>query len=77
MISSLNPVEVPAVTYEYLFYPPSSDLLWPPAQQKAQGLQSGSNTPSTAGHQLWQKKLDMTYFLHWQMAGKPYTLYQI
>jgi hypothetical protein len=29
MISLPNPVEVPAVTYEYLFCPPSSDLLRP------------------------------------------------
>jgi hypothetical protein len=31
-ISSLNPVEVPTVTYEYLFCPPSSDQLRPPTQ---------------------------------------------
>jgi hypothetical protein len=49
-ISSLNPAEVLAVIYEYLFYPPSSDRLWPPIQQRAQGLLSGSSTLSTMGH---------------------------
>jgi hypothetical protein len=43
MISPLNPTEVPAIIYEYLFYPPSSDQLWPPAQRRAWGLLSGSS----------------------------------
>jgi hypothetical protein len=31
VISPLNPAEVPVVPYEYLFYPPSSNRLRPPA----------------------------------------------
>jgi hypothetical protein len=51
MISPPNPVGVPVVTYEYLFYSPSSDRLWPPAPRRAQGLLSGSSTLGNVGHQ--------------------------
>jgi hypothetical protein len=37
MTSSLNPVAVPVVTYEYLFYLPSSERLQSPTQRKAWG----------------------------------------
>jgi hypothetical protein len=37
----LNLVDVPIVPYEYLFCPPSSDRLWPPAQWRASGLLLG------------------------------------
>jgi hypothetical protein len=60
MISLLNPVELPAITYEYLFYPGSSDRLRPPTQQRAQELLSGSSTLATMGHWLQPKILDMT-----------------
>jgi hypothetical protein len=32
-----NPAEVPTIPYEYLFHPPLSDRLRPPAQRRAQG----------------------------------------
>jgi hypothetical protein len=76
-ISPLNPAEVPTVTYEYLFCPPSSDQLRPPAQWRARGLLSGSSTPGTVGCQLQPKILDTVDSLQWQMAGEPYTPYQI
>jgi hypothetical protein len=59
----MNPMEAPTVTYEYLFYLPSSDQLWPPARWKAQGLLSGSSTLGTAGYWLWPTILDTTDFL--------------
>jgi hypothetical protein len=66
-------MKVPTVTYEYLFCPQSSDQLWPPAQQRAQGLLSGSSTLGTAGCQLWPNFLDMTSSLVQQTAreGAP------
>jgi hypothetical protein len=72
-----NPVEVPTVTYEYLFCRPLSDRLRPPSQWKAQGILSGSSTLGTAGHRLRPKILDTTGSLQWQMAGEPYTMYRI
>jgi hypothetical protein len=50
MISPLNPTEVPAVTYEYLLCPPSSDWFRPPAQRSAWGLLSVSSTLGIVGH---------------------------
>jgi hypothetical protein len=47
-----NPTVVPAVIYEYLFYHPSSEWLWPPARRKAKVLLLGSRTPITVGHRL-------------------------
>jgi hypothetical protein len=55
MTLSPNPVAVPAVTYEYIFYLSSSEWFRPPAQQKARGLLSESCTLGTAGHQLRSK----------------------
>jgi hypothetical protein len=49
MISPPNPTEVLAITYEYIFYPPSSDRFRPPAQQRARGLLLGSSTPDNRG----------------------------
>jgi hypothetical protein len=76
-ILSPNPTKVPTVTYEYLFCPPSSDQLRPPAQRRAQGLLSGSSTSGTAGCRLQPKILDTTGSLKQKMVGEPYTLYQI
>jgi hypothetical protein len=76
-ISPPNLVEVPAVTNKSLFYLPPIDQLRPPAQQKAQGLLSGSSTPSIMGHRLRPKLLDTTSSLQQQMAGEPYTPYRI
>jgi hypothetical protein len=59
MISPLNLMEAPAVTYEYLFCLLSSDPLWPPTQRKAQQLLSGSSTSGSADRQLWATILDM------------------
>jgi hypothetical protein len=47
-----NPAVVTEVTYEYLFYHPSSEWLRPPAQQKAWGILLGSSTWITVGHRL-------------------------
>jgi hypothetical protein len=55
-----NHATVPVVTYDYLFYLPLSEQLWPPARRKAKGLLSGSCTPGTKGHQLRPKNLDAT-----------------
>jgi hypothetical protein len=77
MILLSNPTEVPAVTYEYLFCPLSSDRLRPPAQWRAEGLLSGSSTLGTVSHWLQPKILDTTGSLQWQMAGEQYTPYQI
>jgi hypothetical protein len=77
MISLLNPTKVPIVTYEYLFYPPSSVWLWPPARRRARGLLSGSSNPGTVGHRLLSKILDTAGSLEQQMTGEPYTPYQI
>jgi hypothetical protein len=60
IITTSNPTVVPTTSYEYLFYLPTSDQLWPPARRKAQGLLSRSSTLSTAGHQIWPKILDTT-----------------
>jgi hypothetical protein len=73
MASPPNPAKAPAVTYEYLFYLPSNERLWPLAQQKAQGLLSVSSTPDTASCRLWPKNLDMTGFLQQQMTGEQCT----
>jgi hypothetical protein len=77
MISPLNPVEVPTVTYQYLLCPPSSDQLRPPAQRRARGLLSGSTTLGTIGRRLWPKILDMTDSLQRQTVGEPYAPYWI
>jgi hypothetical protein len=77
MISPLNPMDVLAVTYEYLFYPPSSDRLRPPAQRMARVLLLKSSTLGTFGHRLHPIILDMTGSLQQQMAGEPYTPYEI
>jgi hypothetical protein len=76
-ISLLNPVEVPVVTYVYLFYPPSSDWLRPPTQQMAWGLMSRSSIPDTTSHRLQPKILDTAGSLQRQMTGEPYTPYWI
>jgi hypothetical protein len=60
MISLLNHVEVPTVTTEYLFCPPSSNQLQPPAQWMAWGILSGSSTPGTVGHRLQPQIMDTT-----------------
>jgi hypothetical protein len=52
---SLNPAVVPTVTYEYLFYLPSSERLRPLAQWNTQGLLSGYCTTGTVGHWLQPK----------------------
>jgi hypothetical protein len=70
-------MDAPTVIYEYLFYPPSSDQLWPPARRKARGLLSGTSTPGTVSRWLWLKILDTTGSLQWQMDGEPYTPYMI
>jgi hypothetical protein len=55
MVLSLNPTVVPTVTYEYIFCLSLSERPWPPAQQKARALLSGSYTPGTVGRWLWPK----------------------
>jgi hypothetical protein len=52
MASPPNPAAVSVVTYEYLFYLPSSEQPRPPARRKARGLLSGSCIPGIASHQL-------------------------
>jgi hypothetical protein len=49
ILSPPNPTDVPIVTYEYLFYAPSSDRLRPLAQLRVWGLLSGKFTPGTVG----------------------------
>jgi hypothetical protein len=66
-------MEVPAVTYEYLFCPPSSDRLRPLAQSRPWRLLSGSCTLGTVGHRLRPKILETTGSLQWQTAEEPYT----
>jgi hypothetical protein len=63
----------PAVTYEYLFYLPSSDRLQPPTQWMARGLLLGSSTPGTVGRRLCSKSLDTPGSLQRQTAREPYT----
>jgi hypothetical protein len=46
MVWPPNPVAVPAVTYMYQFYLPSSEQLRSPARRKARGLLSGSPVTS-------------------------------
>jgi hypothetical protein len=58
VITPLNPAMVPTISYEYLFYHPSSDRLRPPTQRKARGLLSGSCTLGIVGHRLRPTKLD-------------------
>jgi hypothetical protein len=77
MISPPNPAEVPTVTYEYMLYPPSSDQLRPPTQQRARGLLLGSSTLSTAVHRLRYKILATTGSLQRQTARELYTQYRI
>jgi hypothetical protein len=71
----LNVVAVPTVTYEYPFCLPSSERLWPPTQQKARGLLSGSCTLATTGRLLWPKNMDTTGSLQWQTTAEPFTPY--
>jgi hypothetical protein len=52
MTLPLNPVVVPTITYEYLFYLLSSKQLRPPSQRKTQGLLSESCTTDTLGRRL-------------------------
>jgi hypothetical protein len=59
IITPANPMVAPTVSYEYLFYHPSSEQLRPPAQWKAWGLLLGSDTPGMVGHRLWPNNLDM------------------
>jgi hypothetical protein len=59
MASPLNSAAVPVVIYEYLFCLLLSEQSRPPTQWKAQGLLSGSHTPSTMGNWLRPKNLDM------------------
>jgi hypothetical protein len=56
MATPPNPVEVPKVICEYLFYLPSSKRPRPPTRRKAQWLLSGSYTSGTMIHQLWPNK---------------------
>jgi hypothetical protein len=56
MVSPLNPVAVPVVTYVYLFRLPSREQPRPPARPKARGLLLGSCTLGTAGHRLRPNK---------------------
>jgi hypothetical protein len=58
--SPSNLVAAPVVTYEYLFYLPSSERLHPPARWKARELWPGSCTPGTTGRRLQPKNLDTT-----------------
>jgi hypothetical protein len=67
MASPLNLTVVPTVIYEYLFYPQSSERLWPPIHWKVQGLLLES---CTSGHWLCPKNLDTTSSLQCQMAGE-------
>jgi hypothetical protein len=54
---------VPVVSYEYLFYLPSSERLRPLARRKAWGLLLGSCTLGIVSRQLWLKILDTTISL--------------
>jgi hypothetical protein len=56
MVSPPNPMEVPVVTYVYLFRLPSREQPRPPARSKARGLLLGSYTPGTMGHWLRPNK---------------------
>jgi hypothetical protein len=55
-----NPTVAPVVTYEYLFFLPLSEQLWPHDRQKARVLLSGSCTPAIAVNWSWPKNLDTT-----------------
>jgi hypothetical protein len=57
------------VTRENLFYQPSSDWLWLPAQRRAQGLLLGSlpRVPPTVGY--GPKIPNMIDFPQWHMVG--------
>jgi hypothetical protein len=77
MVSPLNLVMAPAVTYDYLLCLPSSDRLRPPTQWNARGLLSRSSSLGTTGYRLWPKILDTIGSLQQQMAGEPYTSYRI
>jgi hypothetical protein len=56
MASPPNPAVVPIVTYEYLFYLPSSEWPRPPALWKAWGLLPGSCIPVITGHRTQPNK---------------------
>jgi hypothetical protein len=56
MASPLNPVVVPAVTYEYLFFLRLSDRLRSPTRWKARGLLTGSCTPGYHGSPVMAQK---------------------
>jgi hypothetical protein len=60
MASPLNPMAIPAVTYEYLFCLPSIEQLQPLIRWKAWGLLLGSCTPGTTGHQLQPLNMNTT-----------------
>jgi hypothetical protein len=75
--SSLKAVELPTVTYEYLFCQALSNRLRPPTRRRARGLLPGSSTLGTTDRQLWTKILDTIGSLQRQMAREPYTPYQI
>jgi hypothetical protein len=83
-MEALSPIITPpksaavlVVSYEYLFYLPSSERLWPLARRKAWGLLLGSCTLGIVSRQLWLKILDTTVSLQQQISGKSYTPYQM
>jgi hypothetical protein len=72
MASPPNPTAIPAVTYEYLFYLPSSDRLRPPTRRKARGLLTMSCTlgyhgsPNTSSFLVpFGKDEDTGYLVMW------------
>jgi hypothetical protein len=68
---------VPTVPYEYLFRPPSSDRLQPPAQTGGSGDTVGVTYPKYHGPPVMaQKILDTIATLQRQMVGEPHTPYQ-
>jgi hypothetical protein len=72
-----NPVAVPTVTHEYLFWLLFSEWLQSPSRWKAQGLLSGFHTPGTMGCWLRPTNQDTTDSLLWQIAMDPSTPYRI
>jgi hypothetical protein len=77
MVSPSNPAMVLIVTYEYIFYLPSSERSRPLVRWKARRLLLGSYTPGTVGHQLRSKNLDTVSSLQRQTAEKSSTPYRI
>jgi hypothetical protein len=73
IITPPNPTTVHTISYEYLFYLPSSELLRPTAR----GLLLGSCTPGTMGYRLWPKNLDTVSSHQQQAARKQYIMYWI